>query len=402
MPGSHAILSPSSAERWLSCTPSARLEESFPDKSGQAAKEGTLAHSLAELMLTYRLKEINAIQYKARLRKIQADKLYQREMLDFISDYADRIIERFTTAKARTRDARIFLETKFDLTAYAPESFGTGDATIIADAILDIGDLKYGKGVPVSAEKNKQMMLYALGALLAYGFLYTINTVRMTIYQPRLDSVSTWEISVTDLLQWAEDELKPKAALAFDGLGDFNPGKHCRFCKAAGSCKANADFNMEIAKHDFADAVLLTDQAVADILQQADLFRKWLTAVEEHAREQAVKHGKQWPGLKLVEGRSDRIYTSETTVAETLIAAGIEKDTIYAPQQLLGITALEKAIGKGKFAELLTPVAVEGEPPPVKLVIKPSGKPTLVPLADKRPALNSTERAAEVFSEIEA
>ena len=398
MPGTHAILSPSSAKRWLACTPSARLEESFPDREGQAAKEGSLAHSLAEYMLQSKLKQLNLIQYKSRLKKIQADPLYQPEMLAYIEDYTGRVIEQFAAAQARTSDARIFLESRLDLTQYIPEGFGTGDVVIIADKILDIRDLKYGKGVAVDARENEQLMIYALGALTLYGFLYDIDAVRMTIDQPRLDSVSSWEMSVKDLTTWANDVLKPKAALAFDGAGEFNPGAHCRFCKAAGLCKANAELNIRFAKHDFASAELLTDSEVSDILQQTDLVRKWLTAVETYALEQAISAGKVWPGLKLVEGRSNRSYTDENAVAERLIASGLPEDKIYAPKKLLGITELEKLLGKPKFSELLTPAAVEGEPAPVKLVIKPTGKPTLAPISDKRPALNSIESAAADFA----
>jgi hypothetical protein len=387
----HALLSPSGAERWLNCTPSARLEAGFPNRAGQAAKEGTLAHSLAELMLLHKTGTLNALQYKARLKAIQADKLYDASMLAYMEDYTGYVIEQYSAALAQTKDAKIFLEQKLDLTDYMPEAFGTGDVIIIADNVLDIIDLKYGKGVPVSAEENKQMMLYALGALRDYDFMYDIHTVRMTICQPRLDSISVYELPVADLKTWADSELRPRAALAWEGKGEYKAGKHCRFCKAAGICKANADKNLELAAHDFADGALMKDTEVAEVLQRADIFRKWLTAVEDYALEQALTAGKKWPGLKLVEGRSNRQYSDPAKVEERLLATKAwAPEQIYVPKTLLGITALEKSIGKAVFQETV------GD-----LLIKPPGKPTLVSVSDKRPELNTLESAATDFADVD-
>lgn len=384
--GAHAVLSPSAAERWLNCTPSARLELTFPNKTSVAAEEGTLAHELAEVMLSRKLNKFNIFQYKNRLKEIQAHKLYEPAMLDFIEDYTGRVLECFSTAQAITPDAQIFLESKLNLTDYIEEGFGTGDVIIIADGVLDIRDLKYGKGVPVSADNNKQMLLYALGALRDFDFLYGIHTVRMTIDQPRLDSVSVWEIQVEELMQWAADELKPKAALAFAGEGTYKPGKHCRFCKASAVCKANAEWNLELAKHDFANAALLTDADISDILLRADIFTKWIKSVEEHALYEAVNNAKQWPGFKLVAGKSNRVYSDTKAVATKLLANGINSEVIYKPIELVGITEMTKAIGKSLFDDLLSP-----------LIVKPPGKPTLVPESDKRPAYNSAEGAKADF-----
>lgn len=383
---SHALLSPSGAERWLNCTPSARLETRFEDTAGNAAKEGTLAHSLGELMLRLKLKEITLPKFKNELLVIQANPLYESSMYDHIEDYSAFVLERFSEAQSHTSDALLFLEVKLDLTKYIEEGFGTGDSIIIANGVMDITDLKYGKGVPVSAENNKQMMLYALGALEQYDYLYSIHTVRMTIFQPRIENISSWELSVADLNAWAATELIPKAKLAFDGTGSFNPGKHCRFCKARGVCRAYADMNLEIARYDFRDVTLLTDQEIADILQRAEIFTTWITSVKEHALHEAVENHKRWPGLKLVEGKSSRKYSSEELVAQKLISEGIKEETIYE-KKLLPITRMEKLISKDLFHNYLS-----------DLILKPPGAPTLVPDSDKRPEISSVESAKLDFA----
>lgn len=386
---SHALLSPSGAERWLNCTPSVRLEQQFPDNAGQAAAEGTLAHTLGELLLRKELKLIKKYQFEKQLAEIKANELYDNSMLDHCDDYCAFVMERYYDAQARTKDAMIFLEQKIDLTEYMPEGFGTTDANIIADHILDVVDLKYGKGVPVSADNNKQMMVYALGALHAFDIMFDIQIVRMTIYQPRIDNISTWEMSVKDLREWAEKELKPRAKLAFDGAGDFNPGKHCRFCKARGACKANAEFNLELAKYEFKDTALLKDEEISDILDRVKLFENWINGVEAYALDQAINHGKKWPGYKVVEGRSNRKYSNEEKVAEVLTGKGYKENTIYE-KSLLGIGKMEKALGKDVFNSLLSP-----------LIIKPAGKPALAPLSDKRAEYHSSEAAAIDFADID-
>lgn len=386
---SHAILSPSGAERWLNCTPSVRLEQQFPDNAGVAAAEGTLAHSLGELLLRKALKLIKKYQFEQQLAEIKANDLYDKSMMDHCENYRDFVLERLYDARARTKDAVIALEQKIDLTEFVPEGFGTTDSNIIADHILDVVDLKYGKGVPVSAEKNKQMMLYGLGALNAFELMYDIDTVRMTIYQPRIDNVSTWEIGVQDLREWAEMELRPKAKLAFEGAGEFVAGKHCRFCKARGACKANADFNLVLAKYEFREADLLKEEEISDILDRMKMFTDWLNGVTDYALDQAVNHGKKWPGYKVVEGRSNRKYTNEEAVAKALTDNGFKEDVIYE-KSILGITKMEKAIGKDTFALLLNP-----------LLIKPPGKPALAPLSDKRAEYHSSEAAAIEFAEVD-
>ena len=384
----HAILSPSGASRWLNCPPSARLEQTFPDSSGEAAKEGTLAHELGEAFLKHALRIGTFDQNEKTIALIESNPMFTPDMWEHASNYANYVLEAFNAAQAITKDAVIQIEANLNLTDYVPEGFGTGDAVIIADGTMDIIDLKYGKGVNVSCENNKQMMLYALGGLREFDYMYDIQNVRMTIYQPRMDNISTFEMSVKDLQEWAETVLKPTAKLAFEGKGEFKVGDHCRFCRAKAVCKANANQNLELAQYDFADSILLTDSEVADILSRASAFKSWLTSVEEMALTEAVEKGKNWPGFKLVEGRSNRVYMDEQKVAQALTREGFGEDEIYL-KKLLGITAMEKAITKKTFESVLG-----------SLVIKPAGKPTLVSESDKRSAWNSAESAKNDFQTV--
>lgn len=387
MPGTHATLSPSSASRWLACTPSARVEETFAETSSSFADEGTLAHKLGELLISKELKRIKPAAYEKQIKEIAANKLFSAEMRSYADSYCEFVIERLNEARSRNSDALIFLEQRLDMTDYVPEGFGTGDVVIIADEVLDFVDLKYGKGVPVSAVENKQMMLYALGALKEFDYLYHIERVRMTIYQPRIDNISEWEIGVAELKQWAEEVLKPKAAMAFAGEGEFVAGNHCQFCRAKATCKALADEQLKLAQYEFKQSPFLTDDEVADILRRATQFEKWLKAVEDNALFEAVNNGKKWPGFKLVEGRSNRVITDPAKAAENILKAGFKEEDIFKPKVLFGLTELERVVTKKKFAELC------GD-----LVIKPAGKPALVTEDDKRPELNSLEGAKMDFA----
>ncbi|WP_294476225.1 DUF2800 domain-containing protein [uncultured Bacteroides sp.] len=376
---SHAILSPSSASRWLSCTPSARLETQYPDKAGDFAKEGTLAHEFGELWLKIHSKLIDNVRWAKRISELRKDPLYSESLEEYTGGYADFVWEKYQLAQKTTSDAVLRIEEKIDLTAYVPEGFGTGDAVILADGTMEIIDLKYGKGVRVSAAENKQMMLYALGALDMFGFMYAIHTVRMTIYQPRLDNVSEWEIPVEELLMWGTSELAPRAKMAYAGEGSFVPGKHCQFCRAKAQCRALTEKNLEVAKHEFDDASLLSDNEISKVLEQMDIIKNWMSAVEEYALQAALS-GKVFPGFKLVEGRSIRKYADEKKVADRLLENGYKSDLIYEPAKLKTITAMEKLVTKKAFAAIL------GD-----LIIKPQGKPTLVPVSDKRQEWNSAE-----------
>ena len=262
----HAILSASGASRWMACTPSAVLEQQFENKSSVFAEEGTLAHELGELTLKLNLGEITKRTFNSKFKKIQENKLYSADMPDYVQTYVDTCLERVSEAKATTPDALFKIEQRLDFSEWVPDGFGTGDFVIIADGTMEVCDLKYGKGVPVSANNNKQMMLYALGAIAEFNFLYDIQKVRMTIIQPRLDNISTFEVTTEDLLKWAEDYVRPRAELAIKGKGEFCAGDHCKFCRAKAICRARAEKNMELAKYDFEEPALLDNNDVAYIL----------------------------------------------------------------------------------------------------------------------------------------
>ncbi|MTI95409.1 MAG: DUF2800 domain-containing protein [Firmicutes bacterium] len=382
----HALLSASGSARWLACPPSAKLEEQFPDAQSEYAAEGTFAHELAELLLSRAVANTTKPSvYKTKLLALQKHEFYSQEMQDYIQQYVDQVSEIFMAAKVRCCDTVALLEQRLDYSNWVPDGFGTGDVVIIADNTVEIIDLKYGKGVPVSAENNSQMRLYGLGAYAAYSILYDIQTVRMTIIQPRLDNISTEELSVDKLLAWATDYVAPKAKLAASGKGEFVAGDHCRFCKAKATCRARVKANLELAKHEFRKPPLLDVPEIAEILTQAEQLQKWASDIQAYALEQAEKHGVKFPGYKLVEGRSNRKYADEAAVATKLSAEGYTEDQIFQ-KKLLGITAMEKLLGKKEFGLQL------GD-----LVIKPPGKPTLVPESDGRPELNSAEAAKADF-----
>ena len=385
----HALLSASGAKRWMACPPSARLEAELPESSSKFAQEGSLAHELAEVYLAKALGMIDKFEFNKRLKWIYEDELYSLDMDDYVGVYVDEVIRRLNEARANhSEDAEIFIEQRIDFSRWVPEGFGTGDAVIVAGGIIEVVDLKYGKGVPVDAEDNPQMRLYGLGAYEAYDALYDIQTVRTTIVQPRLDSISTEELSAEELLRWANEEVKPKADLAFKGEGDFCSGDHCKFCKLKATCRARAEANLALEKYSRRSGSELAPEEIGEILFRADELQKWAKDLQEYALIQAEKHGVRFPGWKLVAGRSNRSYTDKDAVAAVLLAH-FDEDTIYE-KSLLGITALEKAIGKTKVKELL-------EDAEEKLIIKPVGKPTLAPESDKRPELNSLASAEAAF-----
>lgn len=373
MPNKHALLSASSAYRWLACPPSALLSAKYEDTSSSYAQEGTAAHALAEY------KVLKALGRKADDPTENLD--YFNEEMDEATDaYAGYVLEQVAEAKKATTDPIVLVEQRVDFSTYVPDGFGTADALIIADNKLSITDLKYGRGVLVEADHNPQLMCYALGAYEMFSALYDIETVSMTIFQPRRDSVSVFEMKASDLLDWAENTLKPKAELAAEGKGDFTAGEHCRFCKAKADCRARAEANLALARYDFALPPTLTDADIEAILPLLDELTSWAEDIKAYALTRAVA-GKEWYGYKLVAGRSNRKYVNEDAVAKKVSDAGFNP----YEEKLLGITAMTKLLGKNRFEELL-----EG------LIEKPQGKPTLVPESDKRPAMNS---AKEDFKE---
>lgn len=389
MPDRHALLGPSSAHRWLACPPSARLGEGCGDTGSIYAEEGTLAHKLAELTLRQRFE---GADITAELAEVEADPLYSPAMLEHINDYADFVAERMADAKTRCGDPRLYVEQEVDFGEYVPEGFGTSDAVIIADGIMDVIDLKYGAGVTVDAADNPQMKIYALGCLLAFGWIYRIEAVRMTIFQPRKDNISTATLSADSLMAWAKGELKSKAQLAWEGGGEFNPGeKQCKWCPVAATCRARAQHQMELAKLDFTEPPLLTPEEVAQVLARLPDLLDWADGVKTYALEQALNKGAHYPGFKVVEGISRRKYADEDAIAAALRKAGYKVADIYKPKALLGLTDMEKRVGKKRFGELAG-----------AYLVKPAGAPTLVPESDKRPELNTADQAAADFADADA
>lgn len=373
MPGTHAILSASSSARWLACPPSARINAELPETTSIYAEEGTMAHALAEKTLKGYLAGGSA--------DVQSD---NEEMKEAVQRYVDVCIEKINAAKAASPDAVVHVEFRLDFSTYVPDGFGTGDMVIVSDKSLEICDLKYGKGVPVSAEGNTQMRLYALGAVEEFGMLYAFDTVHMTIIQPRLDSVSTDTLSTGKLLDWGRSII-PVAKEAYDGKGGFQAGDHCRFCKFRPRCKALAAYMTE--KTSLRKKQTLTDLETVSILRAAKDIKRWLTDLEDYALGKALD-GYDWPGMKLVEGRSKRVITDPDAAAAALIDKGFDADAVYKPRELQTLTALEKLVGKKSLAEALS-----------GLIEKPDGKPTLVELSDKRPPLDITAKAADAFDD---
>lgn len=384
MPEQHALLSASSSHRWLSCPPSVRLEKGFEKTTSVFAEEGTLAHELGEVKLRKALGKIAQSIFVDKLSDIVNDKLYTNDMTDYVSTYVDTCMEKYAEAKANTPDAIPIVEQRLDFSRWVPDGFGTGDFVVIADGTMEICDLKYGKGIAVSAVDNPQMRLYALGAIAEFEFLYDIQNVKMTIIQPRLDSISTDEMTVEELLKWAEEYVKPIAELAIKGEGEFCAGEHCKFCRAKAVCKARADKNMELAKYEFSDPNVLNNLEIADVLGKVDELTNWATDVKEYALAKALT-GEEFEGFKVVEGRSNRKYTDVEVIADILRTNNFNDPVIFKPSELITLTNMEKLVGKKKLATLI------GD-----YIEKPPGKPTLVPLTDKRAVVNT---AKEDFKE---
>ena len=367
-PKGHAILSASSSDRWLHCPPSARLCETYEDKGSDYAAEGTDAHELCE----YKLKRALGMDASDPTENLT---WYNEEMEDCANGYAAYILEMVEAAKESCADPKVLIEQRVDFSRWVEQGFGTADCIIIADGTLRICDYKHGLGVLVDAIDNPQMKCYALGALELFDDIYDIDNVSMTIYQPRRQNISTFEISKDELHKWANEVLKPTADLAFAGDGNFLCGEWCGFCKAKHECRARAEANLTLAQYDFKLPPLLEDSEIEYILSRADELVAWASDIKEYALRQAIS-GKEWAGWKLVEGRSNRKYSNEEAVIQAVTDAGFDP----YEKKLLGITAMQKRLGKSRFDELLT-----------AYIEKPQGKPTLVPESDKRPAMNNAK-----------
>lgn len=382
MAGKHALLSPSAAHRWMNCTAAPLLERDVEDKSSTFAEEGTLAHAYC----AKKLKEFLGLSVDEEKAEIaQLDEQYHSgEMDEYTDTYKTIVLEKFNAARAKTKDAQLLVEVKLDFNHYVPDAFGTSDAIIIADGVMEVIDFKYGKGVKVSAVENPQMMIYALGAWDLFNFEYDIRKVRMTIVQPRIDNLSEFELDAADLINWAVDELQPKANEAYAG-GKQKPGNWCQFCKVKPNCKALSSMCIEAQQANPDPRKISKEVMESTILPLLSTFKTWLTGVEEYSLEQAL-NGVQYRGFKIVEGRSIRKITNPTAVMELLGKEGFSKESYIKPTELRSITDLEKLIGKKRFGTICA-----------DYINKPQGKPTLVPESDKRPAFN---QAADDFKDI--
>lgn len=391
----HALLSASGASRWMACPPSARLEEKAltKDTDNIYAQEGTLAHELSDILLQERWKGLSAKGAAAEKRKITTavKKLFPddhalilQEMEAEVQKYVDIVSEAYSEALKTTPDAVLLLEERLDYSHIVEQGFGTGDAIIIGDGLMDEYDLKYGKGIVVDAKLNPQLMLYANGALRKYDMAYDIQRVRLNIVQPRLDNFSSWETSVGYIENWAEKVVRPAAKLAFAGEGEKKAGDHCKWCKVKPICRAVMDYNLEIAKHDFKQPEEVSIEELAGILDRADMFTDWLSSVKSYLMDTALS-GKFVPGYKLVEGRSNRRWADEEKVKQILEEDGYPQEE-FLKMSLEGITKIEKLVGKDEFNTKFGDA-----------VIKPQGSPTLVPLSDRRPAMGLAQ-AKEDFA----
>ncbi len=372
MPEKHAFLSASASHRWLKCTPSAMLENNLPDTTSEFAKEGTEAHKLAEKKLNSWLKSG---------KKSSRFKALDGEMQECTDSYRDYVIEVFNEEKAKTSDAQLLIEQKLDFSRWVPDGFGTGDAVIIGDDTLHVIDLKYGKGVKVDAVGNTQARLYAAGAMDTFGMLYDFEKIKVHIYQPRIDNISTCEYTTEELEKWLYGEVVPKAELAIKGEGEQKPGPWCKFCKVRANCEARMKANLDGLKNTgFANTPgLLTHEQIEQALPILDEIISWAKDLQQFALDRALE-GTKFRGFKVVEGRSNRKVLDEPGLIEALHKMEYGDDVIMTQPKLETITTLEKRIGKKLFTGIAMPY-----------IGKPKGKPTLVPESDKRPEYDSAE-----------
>ncbi len=367
----HAILSASAAHRWLVCTPSARLEDTLPDSTSVYAEEGTLAHDFAALVLRRNITDLMSdAEYETNLKTLQAHELYQDEMLEHVNTYLEYVKKIIRESK---HHPYVTVEVLVPYTDYVPEGFGTADCIIIGGKNLHIIDFKYGKGVPVSSKENPQMMLYALGALQKYSILYSIETVSITVFQPRINNISTWTLTADELHEWGEG-VRPIAEKAFKGEGVFYPGDHCRFCRASSTCRARAEFYLALEGFQKIQPDLLSNDEIGAILERAQDLQAWIKDLQDYALNQCLS-GIDVPGWKAVEGRSVRQWTDADKAFETLITAGVDEAMLYERKPLT-LAATERILGKKRFGELVG-----------SYVDRPPGRPTLAPETDKRQAI---------------
>lgn len=377
----HALLSASSAHRWLECPISVRMTADLPDTAGEAAAEGTLAHSIVEERLDSII--ANGKWPKKASAKLRMDERYRPVMEEHADTMVGYVMDIFDGLNDGIHDPILMSEQRLDFSRWVPDGYGTGDALVIADGVIHVIDYKYGKGVPVYAEGNPQLRLYALGAYEAYDALYNIRDVHTHIVQPRLESQTTEVLTAEELLKWADEYVAPRAQMAMEGDGEPNPGEWCRFCRARATCRARAEQQLALARYEFKSPLVLTPEEIGDILGRVDELSKWAKSVKDYALQSAVANGESFPGWKLVRGRANRKLTDEAEVAAILTEHGFPPEQIYS---LKGLTDLEEVVGKKQLADLL------GD-----LIVKPEGRPTLAPESDKRQAI--THSAADDFAD---
>lgn len=382
----HALLSASGAHRWLVCTPSAKLEEGFPDTTSEAAREGTLAHELAELKARHYFytPDFGKKKYTTRANKLKKEDLWKDEMERYTDEYLDYLK---VTALNLNTAPYVAIEQKLDLGNWIPEGFGTADCVMVYGNTVHVFDFKYGKGVQVDAEQNPQMMLYALGAYAAYKMLYPIEQICMTIVQPRIDHVSEWTCTLEELLSFGE-KVKEKAALAIEGKGEYHPDeKACRFCRAKAQCRARSDFNVKKAFNIGEMPPLISAEEAGKSLQELQDVVKYQKDLQEWALSECLA-GKDVPGWKAVEGRSVRDWSDMDAAFDKLIESEMTMEEMLYEKKPLTLAQVEKLIGKKDFQDTV------GE-----FVVKKSGKPTLVKESDKREAITNIVTAEEAFKE---
>lgn len=383
-PTKHATLSASSAAKWINNPPTLWIEEGMPNTTSAFAQEGTEAHRLAELTLKHEVGQLTDSEFSAAIKVFkQHAEFYDQSMQDFIDSHVSSVMEDYN----RFDNAEMMLEQKVSFSDWAPGGFGTSDCVILADDRLEIWDLKYGKGIRVDADHNFQLMLYALGCYAKYSLIYDFSQIRMTISQPRIDNLSQFDMSLDDLLEWGDKVVKPAADNALNGRGewDFSKPATWHFFKAEGFCKALAEENLKIRKYKFMEANTLKPEDITEILGMKDRITHWLDAVEYYAMTQARDGKMELPGYKLVAGRSNRKLTDQDAVYKDLRAKGYRKSDLVQ-EKLIPLTKLDKLVKVEDYDAIISPK-----------VIKPAGKPTLVPETDKRPAIGSTSSARADF-----
>ena len=370
MPTKHALLSASAAHRWLECPPSVRLCENMPDETSIYAEEGTLAHQICEEKLLVLKGQLDAV-------KTEPKDLEMERATDLYRDFVEEV---WNAAKAKTKDAALFIEQELEFGEYVPEGFGTSDAVVVSDDTLEVIDFKYGKGVPVDAANNPQLRLYALGAYSALSTIYDFEYVITSVVQPRIDRIGSEKLRVDELLSWAEEYVKPRARLAYDGKGEFKVGDHCRFCKAGATCRARVEEAFKIIDLSDTKPATIGDDEVPDILDRLDNAEKWIESMRKYAESRAIA-GTKWKGYKIVESRTQRKIVEQLEALSVLEEAGYSQEDVTTVK-LKGIGELEKTLGKSQFNELLG-----------GFIVKPQGAPTLVKESDKRPEFNPVEEA---------